>query len=127
LRQCDIATTNGPFENLSLLTLIQTGVSARRVGQLYRLQMCATYLGFLLAYLAAPSLFGWFGLRPVIMAAGLLTLPMAAWDRGVRAVSPLSGKLLCMAGRPLRCVVPCPADPVAGGVCDLEEVQDCGK
>jgi DHA3 family macrolide efflux protein-like MFS transporter len=68
------AATNGPFENLSLLNLIQTGVPARRVGQLYRLQMCATYLGFLLAYLAAPSLFGWFGLRPVIMAAGLFTV-----------------------------------------------------
>jgi DHA3 family macrolide efflux protein-like MFS transporter len=68
------AATNGPFENLSLLTLIQAGVPARRVGQLYRLQMCATYLGFLLAYLAAPGLFGWFGLRPVIMAAGLLTV-----------------------------------------------------
>jgi DHA3 family macrolide efflux protein-like MFS transporter len=68
------AATNGPFENLSLLNLIQTGVPARRVGQLYRLQMCATYLGFLLAYLAAPSLFGWFGLRPVIMTAGLLTV-----------------------------------------------------
>ena len=36
--------------------------------------MCATYLGFLVAYLVAPSLFGWFGLRPVIMAAGLLTV-----------------------------------------------------
>ena len=47
---------------------------ARRVRQLYRLQMCATYLGFLVAYLAAPNLFGWFGLRPVIMAAGLLTV-----------------------------------------------------
>ena len=68
------AATNGPFENLSLLSLIQTGMPARRVGQLYRLQMCATYLGFLVAYLAAPSLFGWFGLRPVIMAAGLLTV-----------------------------------------------------
>jgi DHA3 family macrolide efflux protein-like MFS transporter len=49
-------------------------VPARRVGQLYRLQMCATYLGFLLAYLAAPSLFGWFGLRPVIATAGLLSI-----------------------------------------------------
>ena len=49
------AATNGPFENLSLLSLIQTGVPARRVGQLYRLQMCATYLGFLVAYLAARA------------------------------------------------------------------------
>jgi MFS transporter, DHA3 family, macrolide efflux protein len=68
------AALNGPFENLSLLNLIQSGVPARRVGQLYRLQMCATFTGFLLAYLAAPKLFGWFGLAPVIMAAGGITI-----------------------------------------------------
>ena len=95
------AALNGPFENLSLLYLIQTGVPARRVGQLYRLQMCATFSGFLLAYMVAPSLFGWFGLAPVIMAAGGMTIasgllgivlfaPRRRWKIGRQRIRPES-------------------------------------
>ena len=44
-----------------------------RLAQVYRLQMCSVFSGLFLAYMIAPSLFGWFGLAPVIMAAGALT------------------------------------------------------
>jgi DHA3 family macrolide efflux protein-like MFS transporter len=114
------AATNGPFENLSLLTLIQTGVPARRGGQLYLLQMCTTYLGFLLAYLAAPGLFSWFGLRPVIMVAGLLTVAYGrlgiALFGGMAADENAAACDRTRRGGPLRCNAPCPADPVGGGV-----------
>jgi MFS transporter, DHA3 family, macrolide efflux protein len=67
------AAINGPFENLALLHLMQSRFPPHRLAQVYRLQMCAVFSGLLLAYLVAPSLFGLFGLAPVIMAAGALT------------------------------------------------------
>jgi hypothetical protein len=67
------AAINGPFENLAILNLIQGGFRAHRVAQIYRLQMCAVFSGLLLAYLAAPGLFGRFGLAPVIMTSGVVT------------------------------------------------------
>jgi hypothetical protein len=67
------AATNGPFENLAMLHLMQSRFPPHRLAQVYRLQMCAIFSGLLVAYLISPSLFGWFGLSPVIMAAGALT------------------------------------------------------
>ena len=68
------AAINGPFETLAMLQLFHGELPAHRVGQGYRLQMCANNGGMFLAYLAAPALFGWFGLRPVIVASGALTI-----------------------------------------------------
>jgi hypothetical protein len=68
-----VAATNGPFENLGMLRLMQSNFPPHRLAQVYRLQMCAIFSGLLIAYLAAPSLFGWFGLAPVIAAAGAAT------------------------------------------------------
>jgi MFS family permease len=68
------AATNGPFENLAMLHLMQSRFPPHRLAQVYRLQMCAIFSGLLVAYLISPSLFGWFGLSPVIMAAGAMTL-----------------------------------------------------
>jgi hypothetical protein len=68
-----LAAINGPFENLAMLHLMQSRFPPHRLAQVYRLQMCAVYCGLLVAYLAAPSLFGLFGLAPVIMGAGALT------------------------------------------------------
>ncbi len=68
------AATNGPFENLAMLHLMQSDFPPWQLAQVYRLQMSAVVLGLLLAYLAAPTLFAWFGSAPVIMAAGAATL-----------------------------------------------------
>lgn len=68
-----LAAINGPLENLAMLHLLQTRFPSHRLAQVYRLQMCAIFSGLLLGYLLSPSLFGWFGLTPVIMAAGALT------------------------------------------------------
>ncbi|WP_213769146.1 MFS transporter [Caballeronia sp. dw_19] len=68
------AAINGPFENLAMLHIIQSEFPSHRVSQIYRLQMCAVFTGLLLAYLAAPGLFGWFGYAPVIVASGVCTL-----------------------------------------------------
>lgn len=67
------AALNGPLENLAMLHLMQSRFPPHRLAQVYRLQMCSVFSGLLVAYLIAPSLFGWFGLAPVIMAAGALT------------------------------------------------------
>lgn len=67
------AAINGPLENLAMLHLMQHRFPSQRLAQVYRLQLCAIFAGQLLAYLAAPSLFGWVGLAPSIMAAGALT------------------------------------------------------
>jgi len=66
------AAINGPLENLAMLHLMQQRFPPQRLAQVYRLQLCAIFAGQLLAYLAAPSLFGWIGLAPSIMAAGAL-------------------------------------------------------
>lgn len=67
------AAINGPFENLAMLHLMQTRFPPHRLAQVYRLQMCAIFSGLLVAYLIAPSLFGWFGVAPVIKATGAAT------------------------------------------------------
>ncbi|GGF09241.1 MFS transporter [Aliidongia dinghuensis] len=67
------AAINGPFENLAILHLIQSRFPPHRLAQVYRLQMCSVFAGLFLAYTIAPTLYGWFGLAPVIMAAGALT------------------------------------------------------
>ena len=66
------AALNGPLENLAMLHLMQSRFPPHRLAQIYRLQMCSVFSGLFLAYMIAPSLFGWFGLAPVIMAAGAL-------------------------------------------------------
>jgi MFS family permease len=68
------AAINGPFENLAMLHIIQHDFPPRRIAQVFRLQMCATFGGMLLGYLAAPVLFDAFGFVPMIAAAGALTL-----------------------------------------------------
>jgi hypothetical protein len=68
------AAVNGPFEFLAMLHLIQNDIPPRRIAHVFRLQMCATFGGTLLGYLAAPALFDAFGFVPVIAAAGALTL-----------------------------------------------------
>lgn len=67
------AALNGPLENLAMLHLMQSRFPPHRLAQVYRLQMCSVFSGLFLAYMIAPSLYGWFGLAPVIMAAGALT------------------------------------------------------
>lgn len=83
-----LAATNGPFENLAMLHLMQTRFQPHRIAQIYRLQMCAVFSGVLAAYLMSPSLFGWFGLAPTIMgggaatfAIGLVGVGLAVWKR----------------------------------------------
>lgn len=73
------AALNGPLENLAMLQLIQGPAiggetSPLRVAQVYRVQMCAVFSGLLLAYLAAPSLYGAFGLAPVVAGSGAACL-----------------------------------------------------
>jgi DHA3 family macrolide efflux protein-like MFS transporter len=68
------AAINGPLENLALLHVVQHDFPQHRIAQVYRLLMCAAFGGLLIGYLAAPGLFGIFGLRPMIIAAGALTL-----------------------------------------------------
>lgn len=82
------AATNGPLENLAMLHLMQTRFQPHRIAQIYRLQMCAIFSGLLVAYLISPSLFGWFGLAPVIMGGGAATfviglvgVGLATWRR----------------------------------------------
>ena len=60
------------MENLTMLHLMQHHFPPQRLAQVYRLQMCAIFGGLLAAYLVAPSLFGLFGLAPMIMAAGAM-------------------------------------------------------
>ena len=67
------AALNGPLENLAMLHLMQSRFPPHRLAQVYRLQMCSVFSGLFLAYMIAPSLYGWFGLAPVIVAAGALT------------------------------------------------------
>lgn len=67
------AAVNGPLENLAMLHIMQSRFPPQRLAQIYRLQMCAIFAGQLLAYLAAPSLFGWLGLSASIVLAGALT------------------------------------------------------
>ena len=113
-----------------MLTLIQTGVPARRGGQLYRLQMCTTYLGFLLAYLAAPGLSGWFGLRPVIMVAGLLTVAYGRLGIALFAVWPLRRTPQRVTGRGVegRSVVTPPALLTLSEAASASRAgHDCGK
>jgi MFS transporter, DHA3 family, macrolide efflux protein len=80
------AAINGPFENLAILNLIQSRFPPRRMAQVYRLQMCAVFSGLLAAYLVAPSLFGWFGYAPVIMASGGMTLAVGLAGLGLLAL-----------------------------------------
>ncbi len=82
------AAINGPFENLAMLNLIQGEFPPHRVAQIYRLQMCAVFSGLLIAYLAAPSLFGWFGYAPVITASGGVTLAVGMAGLGLLALRP---------------------------------------
>jgi MFS transporter, DHA3 family, macrolide efflux protein len=77
------AATNGPLENLAMLHLMQTRFQPQRIAQIYRLQMCAIFSGVLVAYLISPSLFGWFGLAPVIMAGGAATLAIGLAGMGL--------------------------------------------
>ncbi len=80
------AAINGPFENLAMLHLMQTRSEPHRLGQVYRLMMCAIFSGLFLAYLMSPSLFAWFGIGPSIMGAGaavfvsgLIGVGLLAW------------------------------------------------
>jgi MFS family permease len=68
-----LAAINGPFENLALLHIIQHDFP-QRIAQVYRLQMCAVFGGLLVGYLGGPSLFGAFGIGPIISAVGAATL-----------------------------------------------------
>jgi DHA3 family macrolide efflux protein-like MFS transporter len=77
------AATNGPFENLAMLHLMQNRFPPHRLAQVYRLQMCAIFSGLLTAYLISPSLYGWFGVAPVIMAAGALTFAIGLAGLGL--------------------------------------------
>ncbi|MDL2397355.1 MFS transporter [Rhizobium mayense] len=81
-----LAAINGPFENLAMLYLMQTRSEPHRLAQIYRLLMCAIFLGLFLAYLMSPSLFAWFGIGPSIMgagaavfASGLIGIGLLAW------------------------------------------------
>ncbi|MBB3452200.1 putative MFS family arabinose efflux permease [Rhizobium sp. BK313] len=81
-----LAAINGPFENLAMLHLMQTRSEPHRLAQIYRLLMCAIFLGLFLAYLMSPSLFAWFGIGPSIMGAGaavfvagLIGIGLLAW------------------------------------------------
>jgi hypothetical protein len=69
-----LAAINGPYENLALLHIMQHDFPPQRIAQVYRLLMCAVFGGMLLGYLAAPILFGIFGIAPIITAAGALTV-----------------------------------------------------
>lgn len=69
-----LAAINGPFENLAMLHLMQTRCEPHRLAQIYRLLMCAIFLGLSLAYLISPTVFAWFGIAPSIMGAGAATV-----------------------------------------------------
>ncbi len=88
------AAINGPFENLAMLHLMQTRSEPHRLGQVYRLMMCAIFSGLFLAYLMSPSLFAWFGIGPSIMGAGaavfvsgLIGIGLLAWRQTHPAVA----------------------------------------
>jgi MFS family permease len=70
------AAINGPLENLALLHIMQHDFPPQRLSQVYRLQMCAVFAGSLIGYLAAPSLFGQFGVGVMITAVGAATFAM---------------------------------------------------
>ncbi|HEV2674273.1 MAG TPA: MFS transporter [Aliidongia sp.] len=89
-----IAAINGPLENLAMLHLMQSRFPPQRLVQVYRLQMCSVFSGLLVAYLVAPSLFGRFGLAPVIMASG-----------GVTFAAGLLGLGLILARRPAAAII----------------------
>ncbi|MDE1991917.1 MAG: MFS transporter [Rhizobiaceae bacterium] len=83
-----LAAINGPLENLAMLHLMQTRGEPHRLAQIYRLLMCAIFLGLFLSYLVSPSLFAWFGIAPSIMGSGalvfvsgLLGIGLLAWKR----------------------------------------------
>jgi DHA3 family macrolide efflux protein-like MFS transporter len=68
------AAINGPLGDLAMLHLLQTCFPPHRLAQVWRMQMCVVFAGMFLAYLAAPLLFGWFGLGPTIIASGVATV-----------------------------------------------------
>lgn len=78
------AAFNGPLENLALFHMIQNDFPAQRLAQVFRLMMAMVFSGGLAAYLAAPTLFGAFGVEPtmtgigvVVVLVGLAGLPLA--------------------------------------------------
>jgi small neutral amino acid transporter SnatA (MarC family) len=91
-----LAAINGPLGDLAMLHLLQTCFPPHRLAQVYRMQMCVVFAGMFAAYLAAPALFGLFGLAPTIVAAGAATvlsglagLGFFAWRRyGGAAANP---------------------------------------
>ena len=84
------AAINGPFENLALLHLIQSGFARQRLAQIYRLLMCSTFTGILLGYGTAPTLFQWFGLAPVIIAAGAAVVVIGLVGLSLRLARPMA-------------------------------------
>lgn len=68
------AALNGPLGDLAMLHLLQTCFPPHRLAQVYRMQMCVEFAGMFAVYLAAPTLFGLFGLAPTIMGAGAATM-----------------------------------------------------
>jgi len=64
------AAINGPLSDLAMLHLLQTCFPPQRLAQVWRTYMCVMFAGMFLAYLAAPLLFGRFGIGPTIIGAG---------------------------------------------------------
>lgn len=69
-----VAALNGPLENLALFHMMQNDLPGHRLAQVFRLLMATVFSGGMLAYLAAPTLFGVLGVAPVVAAAGLATM-----------------------------------------------------
>jgi MFS transporter, DHA3 family, macrolide efflux protein len=68
-----VAAINGPFDNLALFHIMQNDFPTHRLAQVFRLLMATVFGGSLIAYLAAPALFGAFGVGPVVAASGVAT------------------------------------------------------
>ncbi|XUX72571.1 MFS transporter (plasmid) [Agrobacterium sp. rho-13.3] len=68
------AATNGPLENLAVLHLVQSRFPLDRLRYVFRIVLGATFGGLFIAYAASPVLFALYGLRPMIVAAGALSL-----------------------------------------------------
>ena len=68
------AAVNGPLGDLAMLHLLQTCFPPHRLAQVWRTYMCVVFAGMLLAYLAAPMLFGSFGIGPTIVGAGVASV-----------------------------------------------------
>jgi len=69
-----LAAINGPLGDLAMLHLLQTCFPPHRLAQVWRTSMCVAFAGMFLAYLAAPALFGLFGVGPTIVASGVASV-----------------------------------------------------